>query len=723
MAIYDLGTASLAENGEVTGVGTTWKAPLTLIRVGATIVFKTEPVQIYTISEIISDTKINVYNPNSETVPAGTGYAILAHDGITVQGLAQDVAETLRYYQSRETEVADAVDAFSNFDSADFESKVTQVNTQHGDVVSIGAQVSTDAAQVSSDKDAAAASASSASYDKDAAAASALEAAGYAASLDTQNLLRKDLAFSDLNDKSLARQNLDVYSKSGSCGVFNIIDEVNFSNASDGDLFYIDHITSLDDVAGGLFVFRSSTPKSSHDGGVIIDPEISRSSLQEFLYPSSLNVGAGVIERVWVEDLISCEWFGARHSSTGFDSYPPIQKCVEFSNVAGVGKTAYFHSSYIVTKPIVVTSQTSIKGASRYKSFIIKTGTQTSGLPAMSKPSDAIGSAESVPFDVDAVVIIKPFNSGEYATYINISDLTIENNSNSQLSPKPDGVYGVYAPFMNLSKFERFQVYNVDYALYSNTMWMININQWRAYNVNHNIAVTNGGTSLVFQNVWCQDCYYGAYYFKGVGYCNLLQVSADKLGVGESSFGGFAYRFVDCQNIEANLSVEESDNYGVIAIENSTLNLQIQALYGVRGGTSSTDSLVAIVNSRVDITNSDFAVSDQGTLVNAYYYNSKITIRNSPSFNLRDKIVDTGTSIINISDSISVSGLTASSTYQNSIGGDVSLCGSWDSSGRLVFKSPSGDVVYGTLFANSANQLRWVPGGYPQNNSDGNLIS
>ncbi|WRH07492.1 hypothetical protein [Escherichia phage phiA2-1] len=100
MAIYDAGTASLAANGTVTGVGTTWMAPLTLIRVGATIVFKTEPVKIYTISEIISDTQINVYNPNSETVAAGTGYAILLHDGITVQGLAQDVAETLRFYQS-----------------------------------------------------------------------------------------------------------------------------------------------------------------------------------------------------------------------------------------------------------------------------------------------------------------------------------------------------------------------------------------------------------------------------------------------------------------------------------------------------------------------------------------------------------------------------------------------------------------------------------------------
>lgn len=149
MAIYDLGTASLAANGEVTGVGTAWKAPLTLIRVGATIVFKTEPVQIYTISEIISDTRINVYNPNSETVPAGTGYAILAHDGITVQGLAQDVAETLRYYQSRETEVADAVDAFNKFDSQDFESKVMQVDTQHSEVISASSQVAIDSQSAS----------------------------------------------------------------------------------------------------------------------------------------------------------------------------------------------------------------------------------------------------------------------------------------------------------------------------------------------------------------------------------------------------------------------------------------------------------------------------------------------------------------------------------------------------------------------------------------------
>lgn len=145
MAIYDAGTASLSADGTVVGVGTTWRQPLTLIRVGATMIFNTTPAGIVTISEIISDTEIRVFNDKGFTAPAGTQYSILAHDGITVQGLAQDVAETLRYYQSRETEVSAAVDAFNQFDANAFHENVTNVKNQ-------SQQVATDAAQVSSDK-------------------------------------------------------------------------------------------------------------------------------------------------------------------------------------------------------------------------------------------------------------------------------------------------------------------------------------------------------------------------------------------------------------------------------------------------------------------------------------------------------------------------------------------------------------------------------------------
>ncbi|WDS61344.1 tail fiber protein [Escherichia phage CY1_Cui-2023] len=249
MAIYDSGTASLAANGTVTGTGTNWMAPLTLIRVGATIVFKTEPVKIYTISEIISDTQINVYNPNSETVPAGTGYAILAHDGITVQGLAQDVAETLRFYQSRESEVATAVDVFKDFNQDKFASDVNQVNTQYGEIVNIGAQVSNDANQVASDKDAA--------------AASAQEAAGYADSINPGLLLAKSQNLADLENKKTARNNLMVPYLSSS----PIPSDVNIDSISGVEntgIYYQNNTANAtvangypEETAGTLFVYSA----------------------------------------------------------------------------------------------------------------------------------------------------------------------------------------------------------------------------------------------------------------------------------------------------------------------------------------------------------------------------------------------------------------------------------------------------------------------------------
>lgn len=142
MAIYDTGTASLAANGRVNGVGTQWTMPLTLIRVGATVIFKTNPIKIYTISEITSDTSLAVYNPNGETVPAGTGYAILAHDGISVQGLAQDVAETLRYYQSKETSIQSLIDFIGqdSFDWPRFEQLANQSVT--GAAEALASQIS-----------------------------------------------------------------------------------------------------------------------------------------------------------------------------------------------------------------------------------------------------------------------------------------------------------------------------------------------------------------------------------------------------------------------------------------------------------------------------------------------------------------------------------------------------------------------------------------------------
>ncbi|MGO0457382.1 hypothetical protein ACTMLI_16300, partial [Escherichia coli] len=112
--IYTTGTIAINGN-TVTGTGTNFSAPLSLIRVGCTLIAVGNPVQIFTITEIKSGTELSVTPAANPAIPAGTKFGILLSDSISVDGLAQDVAETLRYYQGRETEIAAAVEWFEDF--------------------------------------------------------------------------------------------------------------------------------------------------------------------------------------------------------------------------------------------------------------------------------------------------------------------------------------------------------------------------------------------------------------------------------------------------------------------------------------------------------------------------------------------------------------------------------------------------------------------------------
>lgn len=107
--IYTIGSIAVSGN-TLTGTGTGFKAPLSMIRVGCTVIVKSDPIQIFSITEIVSDTELSVTPAASPDIPAGTAYSILLSDSISVDGLAQDVAETLRYYQGQETEIASAIE-------------------------------------------------------------------------------------------------------------------------------------------------------------------------------------------------------------------------------------------------------------------------------------------------------------------------------------------------------------------------------------------------------------------------------------------------------------------------------------------------------------------------------------------------------------------------------------------------------------------------------------
>lgn len=112
--IYTTGTIAISGN-TVTGTGTNFSAPLSLIRVGCTLIAIGNPVQIFTITEIKSGTELSVTPAANPAIPAGTKFSILLSDSISVDGLAQDVAETLRYYQGKETEIAAAVEWWEDF--------------------------------------------------------------------------------------------------------------------------------------------------------------------------------------------------------------------------------------------------------------------------------------------------------------------------------------------------------------------------------------------------------------------------------------------------------------------------------------------------------------------------------------------------------------------------------------------------------------------------------
>lgn len=126
MAIYRTGQASMDAQGYITGYDTKWREQLSLIRPGATIFFIDAPFQAAVISEVISDTQIRAITTGGAEI-GRSNYIILLHDSITVDGLAQDVAETLRYYQSKETQIEEAIEFFKNFDLKALQDQVNQV--------------------------------------------------------------------------------------------------------------------------------------------------------------------------------------------------------------------------------------------------------------------------------------------------------------------------------------------------------------------------------------------------------------------------------------------------------------------------------------------------------------------------------------------------------------------------------------------------------------------
>lgn len=168
MALYRRGTASMDADGTVHGTDTKWKDQLALIRVGATIVFLEQPIKLAVISDIVSDTELKAISTDGQTAANGK-YVILLNDSLTVNGLAQNVAETLRYYQSKETEIAGAMDIIASLDMDNLNRIVEEIkaNKSAAESAKNQAELARDAA--AANRDAASKFATSAEQSKNAA--------------------------------------------------------------------------------------------------------------------------------------------------------------------------------------------------------------------------------------------------------------------------------------------------------------------------------------------------------------------------------------------------------------------------------------------------------------------------------------------------------------------------------------------------------------------------
>ncbi|TDX14873.1 hypothetical protein EDF88_4200, partial [Buttiauxella sp. BIGb0552] len=106
--IYTTGT--IAGNGStITGTGTNFTAAGSLIRVGCSLIAFTTPVQVLQITAITSGNALSVTPAVSPAIAAGTKYAILLSDSLSVDGLAQDIAETFGMYQKYMSGFADVM--------------------------------------------------------------------------------------------------------------------------------------------------------------------------------------------------------------------------------------------------------------------------------------------------------------------------------------------------------------------------------------------------------------------------------------------------------------------------------------------------------------------------------------------------------------------------------------------------------------------------------------
>ncbi len=474
--------------------------------------------------------------------------------------------------------------------------------------------------------------------------------------------------------------------------------------------------TTTELYGGGEFVYVANLDRAKHDGGTIIDVTVPYDNDADYLNGVGSTGGSGCLVRTEFSGELKSSWFGAMPSSTGIDSYNSLQRM--FNSAQTYRASCKFDSDLLTSKPLVIEPQLKVSGNGKFKTFIFKTTNSTSGLPDMDAPYQEGSTPTGVKYkyDVDAVIILKPFNDGEYATGYQLNDFTIENSSNPSSGPMPASSYGIYAPSVNLCHISNIQFYRVGYALYSNDMWMTRLDGLRSFNTNSFIVIDGAGTSIHATNCWAHNCYYGAYSIKGIGYSTFTECAADGIG-GSDHASGFVYSIQNVQESTFNIACETTKNIGVLYIKGSDIKVRIQARYGVEGGTDPIQT-ISIDTSTVIFEASVINITNRGSQTPYSMSNSRVVAINSPYITQNAGVYDDNSSVTLLDNGVvSVATRTNGVNAATSLSKDVRIAGIWDN-GRIIFENNQG-----TLFTDGSGHLRWKSGGVPSSNSDGTIIA
>jgi hypothetical protein len=346
-----------------------------------------------------------------------------------------------------------------------------------------------------------------------------------------------------------------------------------------------------------------------------------------YLYTQTGNIHqwTGNSWKVLNESVINVKDYGAVGDGVTDDS-DKIQYCLDNF----VGKTIFLPNGiFIITKPLILPSNTVLRGSSTLGTNIKKTtGT-----------ADANG--------IKAVIVMKSKASPlEYNSDSTISDLYILGDyAEDGILKKTD--YGIYADKCSTFKLDKVSILNCNTGFYSSDCFLAFFSNINIFEGTFGITITNG-TSLTANTVYCINCNVG-YNFKNLRYSTLNSCACDGANY-------INYFFEVCQGMTLNSCGAEngSNGYAIFVLDSS--NVIINAPFIIAGGTYEKGIFYTQNKSQVLLNNptlrsnasNKFITAETNSLVTLdELYNTASDLVSREAYNKADKFVELSGGIIN----------------------------------------------------------------------------